>query len=108
MKLLRKTLSIVVTLCLLLSIVTLNAEPAYAAGAARLLSGGSSKTFDTLIDALDAASSGDTVQLLQDVDDPENYIVYTADRDMDLTLDLNGHSLRFGMIEIYGDLVING
>ncbi len=108
MKLLRKTLSIVVTLCLLLSIVTLNAEPAYAAGAARLVSGGSSITFDTLIDALDAASSGDTVQLLQDVDDPENYIVYTADQDMDLTLDLNGHSLRFGMIEIYGDLVING
>lgn len=100
----KKVLSLLLALCLVVGMIPLAASAAEGDVAAV-----GSTSYPTLAQAVDAAQSGQTITLITDTDISESGLTIPGEKS--LTLDLNGNNLKAantntGNIKVYGNLTI--
>ena len=100
----RKIMSLLLALCLVVGMIPLAASAAEGDVAAV-----GSTSYPTLAQAVDAAQSGQTITLITDTDISESGLTIPGEKS--LTLDLNGNNLKAantntGNIKVYGNLTI--
>ena len=100
----KKVLSLLMVLCLVVGMV-----PVAASAAEGDVAAVGSTSYPTLAQAVDAAQSGQTITLITDTDISESGLTIPVEKS--LTLDLNGNNLKAantntGNIKVYGNLTI--